>query len=95
MFKEFFESIPWYLKYPAFFFILFAGSVFWFEDRSDGQIQAAIGKEAKRLDGRIDDQARVHDSDVKGIRDVMNVVIKQNDTIMRQNSEILLRLPRN
>lgn len=36
----------------------------------------------------------VHNADVSGIRDSIGIVVRQNENIMRQNTEILKRLPK-
>ena len=37
---------------------------------------------------------RIHDADIAGLRGNFDILVKQNETLIQQNTEILKRLPR-
>lgn len=90
--REFLVSIPLWVRIPVFLLLVFVGSVFWFEDRDTKKVMNIITPVEARLDQRIDSVEAVHKSDIDGVREVMNVIVKQNDRIIQQNDRIILKM---
>lgn len=90
--KEFINSIPFWVRIPVFLVGCFVVSVFWYEDRETKKTMNIITPVEARLDQRIDGVQAVHTADINGLRDVMNVMVKQNDRIMQQNDRIILKM---
>lgn len=54
--------------------------------------QSFVKEELQKTESKI---MGIHNADVSGIRESVGIIVKQNESIMRQNTEILNRLPRN